>query len=179
LPIKKNTARRAVCLSRLEPEKGLFELIEAWQTVDPAWQLTLYGDGSLHEALKERIRCLGLHERITISEPVPHNQVFAVFAQHNVFVLTSPCEGLGISYLEALYMKIPCVGLDVPGVRDTLAAARGILLPQDGWKQKLNQALIDAECLGNSPAWQRQIADYFANEVMPRINPGTSKWFDA
>lgn len=174
----KTSTHSAVCLSRLEPEKGLIDLIDAWATVDPAWQLTIYGDGSLKKILLQRIHDLKVSDRITVAEPIAHENVFTTLAQYDVFVLTSPCEGLGISYLEALYMRIPCVGLDVPGVRDTLANGRGVLLPNSTWKSRLNEALEAALALATSSVWYESIETYFANEVVPRINPGTSSWFD-
>lgn len=175
---ERNTPYSAICLSRLEPEKGLTHLIDAWKKVDARWHLTIYGDGSLKTNLLERIHRHNLSDRITIKDPILHAEVFTTLLHNSVFILTSPCEGLGISYLEALYMKVPCVGLNVPGVRDTLGEGRGILLAPATWQTQLAVALDQAVALGTSEQWQRMIEKYFTTTVIPRINPGTSVWFE-
>lgn len=167
----------AVCLSRLEPEKGLINLIEAWKLADPHWQLTIYGDGSLKQLLLDRIRTNGLSDRVTIHDPVVHSEVFSTLSRYSVFILTSPCEGLGICYPEALFTKTPCVGLRVPGVKDTLAEGRGMLLDPKDWMTKLNDALERAQALRASAEWHEQIESYFSTTIFPQLNRQTSDWF--
>ncbi len=169
----------AVCLSRLEPEKGLKGLIEAWQQTDPSWYLTIYGDGSQKNELEERIRALGLSGRVAIGEPLSHAHVFGTLVRYSVFILTSPCEGLGIAYLEALYMNVPCIGLRVPGVKDTLGDGRGILLEPTDWRRDLNKNLGDAAMLRTNPEWQKAVDMYFTNAVIPHITTDAARWFDA
>jgi glycosyltransferase involved in cell wall biosynthesis len=168
----------AICLSRLEPEKGLADLIKAWNTTDPEWQLTIYGDGSQKKYLLDLIKNLGLSDRVTIHDPVTHAEVFSSLSPYHVFILTSPSEGLGMCYLEALYMKVPCIGLRVAGVKDTLAEGRGILLEPVSWMTHLNGALQKATALNNSLEWHQKIETYFTTIILPTINPGTGVWFE-
>ncbi len=177
-PRKPETPYSAICLSRLEPEKGLVDLIEAWKSVDSCWYLTIYGDGGLKSHLLNLIHTYQLSHRIFIKDPVAHAQIFSLLARHHVFVLTSPCEGLGICYLEALHMRTPCVGLDVPGVKDTLADGRGILLDSNVGKSHMSAALHNAMTLGVSPQWHRMIEEYFTISVFPLLNRETSSWFE-
>jgi glycosyltransferase involved in cell wall biosynthesis len=168
----------AICLSRLEPEKGLFNLIEAWKNTGPRWHLTIYGDGSQKQSLTDYIYKNQLSDRVSVQNPVAHSEVFSTLSRHSIFILTSPCEGLGICYLEALFMKVPCIGLNVPGVKDTLADGRGLLLDPTNWKVSLNDALRQAMSLSNSLEWHREVEEFFSTSVIPRLNSETSKWFE-
>lgn len=161
-------SHRAVCLSRLEPEKNLLALVNAWTQTKEPWQLEIYGDGSLRRTLEETVKILQLEDRVHLYPAVAHAEVFETLKRHDVFVLTSLCEGLGIVYLEAMYMRVPAIGLDVPGVRDSLGENRGILLSPTDWQSKLGQALIKALDLKQSPSWQTATDEYLTKLFQDR-----------
>jgi glycosyltransferase involved in cell wall biosynthesis len=115
--------RVALFVGRLEPEKGLECLLEAWREVRrelPGALLLLVGDGVLRASLHARavpgVRLVG-----PVSDPLPHLQAA------DCFVLPSESEGLPVALLEALATGLPCVATAIGGTVDVLSP------DVDGW----------------------------------------------
>jgi len=117
----------AIFVGRLEPQKNLFALLEAAATVGNL-RLVLVGDGSQREALTQRARELGVEMKL--AGIVPHEALPSHLQRADLFVLPSHIEGHPKALLEAMSVGLPCVGTDVPGIRDVLQDGEtGILCP--------------------------------------------------
>ncbi len=104
-----------LAVSRLVPEKGLHDLIVAFQNLKTDWQLVIAGDAD-HEteystSLKAHIAGTpgGVHTGYIIGEEL--NQVYS---HAGLFVLPSYHEGLPIALLEALSYGLPVLVSDIP-----------------------------------------------------------------
>jgi glycosyltransferase involved in cell wall biosynthesis len=120
-----------VCMGRLSAEKGQARLIETAALLPRSrrWQLALVGEGSAQAALEERVRALGLADRVTFAGYA--KDPFAWFKRAELTVSASTFEGFGNSLVESLACGTPVVAVDCPyGPRDILDGGRfGTLVP--------------------------------------------------
>jgi glycosyltransferase involved in cell wall biosynthesis len=91
---------------RLEPEKGLDDLIAALPMIRqncPRAYLLIVGDGSLRATLEQQVDTLGMHEYVRFagfqSDPRPYLGII------DTFVLPVPIGSMSIGLLEAMAMK--------------------------------------------------------------------------
>jgi glycosyltransferase involved in cell wall biosynthesis len=141
-----NEAHLAVWVGRLDPQKGLAELLGAALRVTaqrPNWYLALAGDGprrdwllkqlAKHPHLQEKVRCLGRRDDIP-----------GLLKSADILVHTSLWEGMPNAVLEAMAAGRPVIGTAVEGTED-------LVIPgQTGWLvpprelDALSHALIQA-----------------------------------
>jgi glycosyltransferase involved in cell wall biosynthesis len=108
-----------IYVGRLEPEKGLGLLIEAWGRAfarrdDTA--LLVVGDGSLREPMRARARALGVGSQIVFVGPAADVERYLGAADFGV--LPSEFEGLSNALLEYMASCLPVVGSRVSGTED-------------------------------------------------------------
>jgi len=124
-----NDAHLAVCVSRLDVQKGLPDLLEAAERVilqRPDWHLVLAGDGPsrgwLLAQLAERPRL-----RANVHWLGHRNDVPSLLKAADVLVHASLWEGMPNAVLEAMAARRPVIGTAVEGTED-------LVIPgQTGW----------------------------------------------
>lgn len=107
--------KRFVTAVRLEPQKNLDMLIEAFSMLSqkyPEYRLEIYGDGGERERLEQKCAEMSLTEKI-IFKGFSKN-LYSDILDAAAFVLPSNYEGLSNSMLEALAMGIPVISTDHP-----------------------------------------------------------------
>lgn len=107
--------KKAICVGRLNEQKGLEYLIDAWRIVcqkHPDWQLDIYGSGELKEELLHRINNNNLSGAIHINEPTP--QIMEKYLESSIYIMSSRYEGFGMVLLEAMSCGVPCISFDCP-----------------------------------------------------------------
>jgi glycosyltransferase involved in cell wall biosynthesis len=120
--------------SRLSPEKGLDDLIDAFAIVHKRFgetvSLRIAGEGPERPKLEAQIARLGLGEFVQLAGWLEHDKLPAFLQDLDVFVLPSTWEGFGVSAVEASAMQLPVVGTDVHGIPDAVRdGATGLLVP--------------------------------------------------
>lgn len=111
-----------LCVARLEPEKGIDVLLQAWKLLPaPRPRLVLVGDGSRRAELEQAARELGLSGDVHFAGPSPDAR--ALYQAADGFALSSRKEGMPVTLLEAMAAGLPCVVTDVGGVQE--ATERG------------------------------------------------------
>lgn len=105
-------------LTRLDPGKGLFELIDFFNRFYSSrpkfdFEITIMGEGEIKEALKEKIIELGLETKIFLPGPTATPRDF--LNSLDLFVSFSHREGMPLSVLEAMAEGIPVLLSDVVG----------------------------------------------------------------
>ena len=129
-----------VFVGRLEPEKGLETLLDAWPLVRdalPAATLVIAGQGVQREVL-ERRGVAGVSFLGPVREPAPLMQAA------DCFVLPSYTEGLPNALLEALASGLPCVTTTIGGSSEAVRdGVEGHLVPP-GEAVPLARALVAA-----------------------------------
>jgi glycosyltransferase involved in cell wall biosynthesis len=139
--------------ARLDSQKGHEYLLRAAAGV-PEATFILAGDGPLRPRLEELARSLGLAERVLF---LGHrDDVPALLASCDLFVLPSLYEGLPLSLLEAMASGRPAIATDVPGSNEVVHHAEsGLLVPR-------------ADPLALADAIRRLLADPAAAERLAR-----------
>ncbi len=136
-PMARNGARPGEvvvgAVARLSPEKGLDVLLRAVaRLVDGGTPLrvVLAGEGPRHGRLARLAGRLGIAERVDFRGEVPHEQVPAVLAELDIFVMPSRAEGFGVAALEAQAAGLPVVASRVHGIPDAVQdGGTGLLVP--------------------------------------------------
>jgi glycosyltransferase involved in cell wall biosynthesis len=120
-------------LGRVVPDKGIAELVAAFQSLQKSYpQLHLFVAGpleahtplpeSLLETLKQQQRIHLLDEYI---DDVP-----AALAVMNVLVLPSHREGFGVAIIEGSAMELPVIATNIPGCTNAVVeGVTGTLVP--------------------------------------------------
>lgn len=119
-----------VSVGNLNKRKGFAELIEAFKQSFgdlPHVSLLIVGDGEETEALKEKIRLLGLERRVTLTGRLARMEVAELLATCDAFVLASYAETFGIVFIEAMATGMPAVGTVCGGPEDIITPCNGYL----------------------------------------------------
>jgi len=124
-------ARLVLFVGRLEPQKGIGELLSAFEGLRarvPRAMLALVGDGVSRDEVRARTAAWG-PSALQLG-PLPHEQVAAWMAACDVLTLPSWAEGTPNVVLEALASGRPVVASRVGGIPDVLRDDRaGLLVP--------------------------------------------------
>jgi len=120
LPGVRNAQRKRSILyiGRLVRQKNLFSLIEAVSLLAERISLRFIGAGALERELKNYANEKGVD--LEIRPGVPNDKLPEVINEAEMFVLPSLVEGHPKVLLEAMSCGVPCVGTDVPGIRDLI-----------------------------------------------------------
>ncbi len=147
---------RVVCVGRLVPIKRVAHFVEMVGQLGGVYG-DVVGDGPERKALTSlAAQVAPLH--MTFRGPQAH--VASWLSAYDALVLPSVREGLPLVAVEAFRAGVPVVGYDVPGVRDALAAGRGVLVPVASGPAGLAAAV--RAVLAGSAAPTRAAVDEFA-----------------
>jgi glycosyltransferase involved in cell wall biosynthesis len=133
----------AVCVGRLDEQKGQHVLLEAWPGVVravPTARLVLVGDGPARPALEQRAGESGATGSVEFVGA--RDDARDWYAAATVVVFCSVYgEGMPLVPLEAQAAGRSLVASDLPGVREALGAGAGALF-QPGDVSSLTEALV-------------------------------------
>jgi 1,2-diacylglycerol 3-alpha-glucosyltransferase len=139
-----------VYTGRVAPEKNLPFLLRAFagvaQTYDQA-RLIIMGDGPVKEELEQTSRDLGISQKVVFTGERPYTEVPAYMAMCDVFVTASVSEVHPLSVIEAMSVGLPVLGIDSPGVGDTIEnGVNGLLSSEDiaAYAVKMAQLVSDS-----------------------------------
>jgi glycosyltransferase involved in cell wall biosynthesis len=122
---------RMIAVGRLKAPKDFLTLIRAFAAIlQGRFEALIVGDGPDRPEVEAEIRRLGLEEHVQLAGE--RDDVPALLADSDLFVLSSRSEGLPVSVLEAMAAELPVVASDVGGLRELVADGEtGILVPPD------------------------------------------------
>jgi glycosyltransferase involved in cell wall biosynthesis len=131
-----------LCVTRLEPSKGVEDLIDASRRLIDAgvrMRVVIAGDGSQRDQLEARVRERGLEHVCALLGP--RRDVGSLLAVADLFCLPSHHEGVPPILLEALAAGLPSVATRVGGVPELIMHGRTGLLVPPGDPVELGRAL--------------------------------------
>ncbi len=106
--------------ARFVPEKGLHDLIGAYQEIkNPEFKLVIAGDADHETIYSRKIKALAKKsEKIILTGFISGNPLTELFSNAGLFVLPSYYEGLPIALLEALSYGLPVLISDIPANKE-------------------------------------------------------------
>lgn len=126
---------KALYVGRLEPYKGIHDLLEATRLARSAGaplEVSIVGDGSLKSELERYTIELGLSECVRFSGHVGRNLIPAIYRKADFLVLPSIVEGMSNAVLEAMASGLPILGTRIPGSEELVDTRNGVLVePSD------------------------------------------------
>ena len=124
----------ALCIGRFHEQKDHVTLLHAWRAVldrEPSAVLALVGWGGMEDELHEVAVTLGLGAGMRFV--APRSDIEPVYADSDIFVLSSLWEGLPYVLLEAMAYRLPVVSTNVDGIPEAVVDGKtGVLVePSD------------------------------------------------
>jgi len=125
-----------VYAGRIAPEKNLELLIQSFAGISqviPNAYLLIIGSGQKDhmEDIKPLPGEFGIQDRVRFLGMIPHEQLPSYLAMCDVFVTASVTEVHPFSVIEAMGAGLPVMGIDSPGVGDSIADGESGLLAKE------------------------------------------------
>ncbi|WP_272509143.1 glycosyltransferase family 4 protein [Salinibacter ruber] len=177
--LQDSTAPTLLYHGRVDERKGAVDMIDAVAKLPDSVRLIMSGIGPDVGAVEERIRTLGVEDRVEMTGYAPYDTVPDIYRRGDVFVSPTYAEGFSNTILEAMASGVPIVSTETVGVVDCLRDEDNALLVSPGDPDGLAEALYRmvenddlrtrlaedalAECR-STYAWSviaRQIADIY------------------
>ncbi|WP_272516420.1 MULTISPECIES: glycosyltransferase [unclassified Providencia] len=110
--ISKKDKIKFISAGRLEKQKSFLRMIEIFKNTkfNMDWELNIYGTGSQHHLLTEKIKKYSLDKNIFIHSPIKNLQDAMI--KSDFFILTSIYEGLPMVLLESISIGLPVIAFD-------------------------------------------------------------------
>jgi glycosyltransferase involved in cell wall biosynthesis len=113
-----NGTVKLISVGFLEPRKGYHLLLEALQSLEHPFRLSIVGSTVInpqyYEQLTRKVTELGLDERVTFTGNLPNARVQEELADADIYIHSSLEEGFGISVFEAAALGKAIVAFDLP-----------------------------------------------------------------
>jgi glycosyltransferase involved in cell wall biosynthesis len=109
---------RLVSVGRLEEQKGFDLLLRACALVQHPWTLTIVGAGTELSALEALAMSLGIAEKVQFYGTT--DTIETVYVEHDLFVLASRWEGLGLVVMEAMTAGRPVIASRTGGITELI-----------------------------------------------------------
>lgn len=145
-------AGRVLMLSRLWPQKGVDDLLQAAARLQQPCELVCAGDGNLQD-WASRARALGVSHRVRWTGWLDGQDKREALRSAQILVLPSHVEGQPMALLEAMSASVPVVATTIGGIPALLREGGGRLVPPRD-PHALAQAL---DALLGDPAHARQL----------------------
>jgi len=130
-------------VGRLSAEKGFDILLDAVHEVaktNPEVRLVILGEGTERSALEDKIKKLGIEERVLMPGYVRNARDYLPLFK--MFVISSHTEGLPMVLLEAMAAGTPVISTDVGGIAEALDAGKAGTLVKAGDLEGLSEAIL-------------------------------------
>jgi len=140
---------RILAVGRLDSEKNPLLLADALASLcrrDRRWRMEICGEGSLEDALRERLAELGVANRAEIHGYIPFTELREVYRDAHAFLHVSWTEGVPQVLFEAWAAALPVVATAVGGVPQAAGEAALLVPPGDAHaaSEALERVVADA-----------------------------------
>jgi glycosyltransferase involved in cell wall biosynthesis len=106
-------------VGRLSPEKGLHDLILAFQKIEGNYQLVIAGEADHETEYSRALKQAAVEdERVVLTGYITGEPLRQIFSHAKFFVLPSYHEGLPIALLEAMSYDLPVLVSDIPANKE-------------------------------------------------------------
>jgi glycosyltransferase involved in cell wall biosynthesis len=192
LDLRRGRTASLLCVANWLPRKGIMELLEAVARL-PANAATLWlagatdADRGYSRRVRRRLASADLVQRVVVRGTLPVEDVGALYAAADAFVLPSFVDPYGTAWAEAMAFGLPVVGwragylpylvadgreglLIEPGDVAGLASALRAIVEDRRLRERL--AAASRRRAASLPTWERAASLFF--EAVRDLLPGTS-----
>jgi len=117
----RNEIRKAVCVGRVEEEKGVYEIIEVAK-MQPSIEFELVG------FIDDYVYDLEIPDNIKLHGEQPQELIKKFIYASDIFLFPSHTEGFSMALLEAMACGIPVIATDVGANRDMIEGKGGTIV---------------------------------------------------
>jgi glycosyltransferase involved in cell wall biosynthesis len=156
---------------RLGPEKNLPFLLRSFAGVAHAYEhvhLMMLGDGPERGNLEESMRNMQMNHRVHFTGMVPYSEIPGYLSIADAFITASVTEVHPLSVIEAMAAGLPALGINSPGVGDTIQdGLTGYLVHEEemaSFTAKLVRLVTETESRRKMSANARKAAEMYAIE---------------
>ncbi len=164
-------------VGRLGVEKNLSFLLRAFSGLVSAYpdmdvHLLLVGDGPERDNLADLARHMGIAQRVHFAGLVPYERLPNYLRMSDAFVTASVTEAHPLTVIEAMAAGLPVLGIDSPGVGDTIVDSEtGLLANEDlaGFTAKMVRMVTETELRRQLGENAREASEQFAIERTSQV----------
>jgi glycosyltransferase involved in cell wall biosynthesis len=130
-----------ITIARLFMLKGHDYIIESAKTLSKQYKNAVWlfvGDGNLSEYYKNRVRSLGLADRIKFTGLLSPKEIPLAIASSDILVHCSLREGLARTLPQAMLCAKPAISFDIDGAREVVNENTGRLIEPKNVEQLTN-----------------------------------------
>jgi len=112
-----------LCVGRLTPAKGQHLLLDAIAALHKSGEKVLLdfaGDGPDRLSLQQHAQTLGINTLVKFHGALNHDQIRALYASSDAFVLASFAEGIPVVLMEAMASGVPCLSTRIAGIPELI-----------------------------------------------------------
>ena len=143
--LERRSETRFLFVGRLDPIKGVEQLLRAFEGVPRPAILTLVGDGPLLESLRIKVRTKQI-DRVRLTGHLQGDRLVDEYLAADVFVFPSLSDPWGLVINEAVAAGLPVISTTAPGAVDDLVEdGRNGLLIEPGDVSALRAAMTRLE----------------------------------
>jgi glycosyltransferase involved in cell wall biosynthesis len=160
-----------IFVGRLGAEKNLLLLLESFYQAylqNPGCGLILIGEGPLQDELKSWVADHGLASRVIFTGLVPYRELPGYLQMADVFATASVSEVHPLTLIESMAAGLPAIGIQSPGVGDTIQdGVTGLLCPQpaqENFCQAMVELMADPERRHSMGRQAQQASEHYAIE---------------
>lgn len=160
-----------IYVGRLGPEKNLPFLLRAFSGVTQAYdqvRLLLIGDGPECDNLQDRVQHMQLKDKVHFTGMLNYDEVPRYLAMADAFITASVTEVHPLSVIEAMSAGLPVLGIQSPGVGDTVKDGEtGYLVAEEdlaAFTAKMVRLVTDGEKRRRMGEQARLASDEYAIE---------------
>jgi 1,2-diacylglycerol 3-alpha-glucosyltransferase len=162
---------------RLGREKNLPLLLKSFAGTAKAYRdvgLLIVGDGTERENLEDLVQYLGIANRVHFTRMVPYKELPRYLSAADAFVTASVTEVHPLSVIEAMAAGLPVLGIDSPGVGDTVQNEVTGLIASEAdlavFTALMVRLVTDHKCRKKMGKLAREKANEYALErITPRL----------
>lgn len=155
-----------VSVGRLEWKKGFLYALEAMRILkqqDVKFKYTIIGEGLMDEEIRFAIYDLGLAGCVSLTGKLPHEKIFEVLQNADIYIQPSVQEGFCNSLIEAQGTGLLCIASDAEGLTEN------VLHGQTGWIVQKRQPHQLAETILHALAMSEEERKAIAENAVKRV----------
>ncbi len=126
---RKRGQPRVLFVGRIERNKGVDVLLEAFAKIETDAILELVGKATGDVDVARTVERLGLEERVELTGELTRDELVGRYRASTCVALPSRAEGLPCVLVEALLVGRPVIASDVGGVRELVDSRAGAVVP--------------------------------------------------